>query len=63
MTLDKFYLMHLDAWLKNHVFEDDQDKTRSMILAVLEEHPNLLESKSWPELRNMAESWMLFRTG
>ena len=55
MTLDKFTLEHLDAWLKNHVFEDDQDKTRSMILAILEESPELLESRSWPEIRKIAE--------
>jgi hypothetical protein len=55
--MDEYNRMHFERWLDRVSFdENDRDQLRAQILALLDSDPELLNSHSWPELRDMAES-------
>ena len=54
--LDDFTMKHLDAWLQRAIREEDQERVKASILALLDSDPELLERHSWPELRDLTES-------
>ena len=53
--MDDFTKRHLEAWLELTILWDEIDMVRQDILGVVNEHPELLENRSWPEIRVMAE--------
>ena len=54
--MEDFIEAHLDLWLKNTVSRYERDAVKRSILKVVNEHPDLLNDRSWPEIRNMAEN-------
>jgi len=53
--MDDFQKHHLEAWLESTILWDEIDTVRRDILWVVNEHPELLGNRSWPEIRAMAE--------
>lgn len=49
-TADHFY-----QWLERTVKEDEQHTVEQQIHALLRDHPDLVSSHSWPEMRCLAE--------
>jgi len=54
--MDVFEKQHLENWLESTIVWDEIDSVRKDILKVINEHPDLLGNRSWPEIRDMAES-------
>ena len=54
--MDVFEKQHLENWLELTIVWDEIDSVRQDILKVVNEHPDLLGNRSWPEIRDMAES-------
>jgi len=54
--MEDFVEAHLGLWLKNTTPWDEIDAVKQGILKVVNEHPDLLNDRSWPEIRDMAES-------
>jgi len=54
-VMDRATAEHFYAWLERHVFEDEQHAVEQAIHALLREHPDLVHTHSWPEMRRMAE--------
>ena len=52
--MDDFTKRHLEAWLELTILWDEIDMVRQDILGVVNEHPELLGNRSWPEIRAMA---------
>ncbi len=46
---------HFYKWLDKTVYKEDQHIVEEQIHALLKEHPDLLETHSWPEMRVMAQ--------
>ncbi len=46
---------HFYNWLDCHVAEDEQREVEQAIHALLRDQPELLNTHSWPEMRNMAD--------
>lgn len=46
---------HFYAWLERSVSTSEQHDVEQMIHALLRQHPDLVDSHSWPEMRDMAE--------
>jgi hypothetical protein len=67
MTVDKWVagievlkaqgaFLHFDQWLTDHVDLNERDRTRDRILALLADHPDLIEEgRSWGEMRELAD--------
>lgn len=47
--------LHLDAWLVRAVPEADHTKAVDEIISALSEHPDLIENRSWSEIRAVGE--------
>ncbi len=54
-AFDYFTRRHFTAWLKQFVPARDRGGVRRGIVALLAIDPGLLEGRSWPELRALAE--------
>jgi len=52
--MDDFTREHFETWLNNTCYDDEKEKIREAILNLLKDDPELIESRSWPELRNLA---------
>lgn len=52
---------HFKQWLENHVHDDEQHEVEMAIRELVTEHPDFLESHSWPEMRRLTEANL--RTG
>lgn len=52
---DSFTWSHLAAWLLDTVHKDDQMTVLRRICALLADHPDLVETRSWPEMRELAD--------
>lgn len=52
--LDAFTAKHFETWIDRVIYEDERERVRGQILRLLEDQPDLLETHSWPELRNLA---------
>ena len=50
-TADHFY-----AWLDRVVHESEQHTVEQQIHALLRDHPDLIETHGWSEMRRMAET-------
>lgn len=48
--MDAFIQKHLEAWLDRHVSDDEREDAKQRILSNLQENPEILGSKSWPEI-------------
>jgi len=46
---------HFYTWLTDHVAEDEQHEVEQQIHTLLRKHPDLVNTHSWPEMRQMAE--------
>ena len=46
---------HLTGWILNHVAEADQFATYSLIYTFCLDYPDLPESRTWTEIRALAE--------
>ncbi len=46
---------HFYTWLEKHVAEDEQHDVEQAIHRLLRDHPELIETHSWTEMRNLAE--------
>uniref|UniRef100_A0A6M3JJE3 Uncharacterized protein n=1 Tax=viral metagenome TaxID=1070528 RepID=A0A6M3JJE3_9ZZZZ len=53
--MNDFQKRHLENWLESTIIWDEIDMVRQDILGVVNEHPELLGNRSWPEIRAMAE--------
>ena len=49
--------VHLDAWLTRTVHESERDATLDAMLAFLVEYPELPQTRTWPEIRSLAERY------
>ena len=46
---------HFYAWLYRNVRLEDQHDTEQLIHALLRDHPEMVNTHSWPEMRDLAE--------
>lgn len=46
---------HFYAWLDRNVRPEDQHDTEQLIHALLRDHPEMVDTHSWPEMRDLAE--------
>lgn len=54
--MDEYTKKHLDKWIENHFYEEDQEEARAKIIALVNDDPDLIPSNhSWPEILSMAE--------
>jgi len=53
--MDQDTAEHFYRWLESTVHERDQHEVEQQIHALLREHPDLVNTHSWPEMRRMAE--------
>jgi len=54
--MDRDTAEHFYAWLNRTVHESEQRKVEQQINALIREYPDFLITKSWPEMRTIAES-------
>ena len=54
-VMDRDTAEHFYAWLDRHVRPEDQHDIEQAIHALLRDHPGLLDTHSWPEMRDLAE--------
>jgi hypothetical protein len=54
-VMSRDHAEHFYNWLEKTVFKDEQHTVEEQIHALLREHPDLLETHSWPEMRSMAQ--------
>jgi hypothetical protein len=54
-VMDRETAEHFYAWLDRTVPADEQHEVEEQILALLREHPDLVGTHSWPEMRRMVE--------
>jgi len=47
---------HFYAWLERTVHISEQHETEELIFALIKECPDYLVSRSWPEMRALAEA-------
>ncbi|KKM88459.1 hypothetical protein LCGC14_1258590 [marine sediment metagenome] len=53
--MDEFTSAHLVAWISQTVVGlDEQVKTHEAICTLLHDHPDLVGTQSWPEIRHLA---------
>ena len=57
-TMDLHTRQHFQKWLSSAVEPGQRAKTRRRITLLLEVDPELLQGRSWPELREMAEKYV-----
>lgn len=55
VVMDNQTASHFYAWLDHMVPRREQWNVEQDILALLRDHPELVETHSWPEMRRMAE--------
>ena len=53
--MDKFTQEHFQAWLNNTVPESSRSEVEQCIIALLRLKPELIETHSWPEMRDIAD--------
>jgi len=53
--MDRETAEHFYAWLERSVAPDEQHTVEEDIHALLREYPDLPATKSWPEMRALAE--------
>lgn len=53
--MDRFTAEHLDTWLERTVLDCDQHAAKQQILALLRDHPDLVNTHTWPEMRSLGE--------
>ncbi len=46
---------HFYRWLEKTVHISEQHTVEEQIHALLREHPNLIATHSWPEMRNLSQ--------
>ena len=51
---DPYMTGHFYRWLDRSVLPDEQDTVDRSIAALLIDHPDLLNMRSWPEMRDLA---------
>jgi hypothetical protein len=56
MKWDSFVEKHFQEWLDRTVCLDDRDAVEKAIRDLVCQYPELLENRSWPEMRRMTES-------
>ena len=54
-VMSRDHAEHFYKWLDKTVYKEDQHTVEEQIHALLREHPDLLETHSWPEMRVMAQ--------
>ena len=54
-VMDRDTAEHFYNWLDSHVRPEDQHAVEQSIHALLRDHPSLLDTHSWPEMRTLAE--------
>ena len=54
--MDSFTQEHFEKWIERTIPRDDMENVRGAILDLLANDPELLDGRSWPELREMAEN-------
>ena len=53
--MDRQTAEHFYAWLERAVVKDEQHSVEQQIHALLRDHPDLVLSRSWTEMRELAE--------
>ena len=56
--IDAWTTKHLNAWIRNTCYLDEQWAVKRGILKVVRSNPDLItgsDARSWPEIRRMAE--------
>lgn len=54
-TLTRETAEHFYVWLERFVYDEDQHQVEQDIHGLLTDHPELVETHSWPEMRALAE--------
>lgn len=54
-VMDRETAEHFYNWLESTVHMDDQHEVEELIHKLLKDHPDLVETRSWPEMRELAE--------
>jgi len=55
--MDKATESHFMRWLETKVYWDERDDVERNIRALLQEYPDLIETHTWGEMRDLAESF------
>jgi hypothetical protein len=55
--MDDYTIKHLQAWLNAHVRPEEHLFVFDSICELLRDDPELLDSHSWTQLRDMAGAW------
>ncbi len=55
-VMDRDVAEHFYAWLERTVPIEDQHDVEQKIHCLLREHPELVMTHSWPEMRQLAEN-------
>ena len=53
--MDEWTEKHFQNWLKQTVHDEERKSVESKIRSLVNEHPDLLDRLSWPEMRNLSE--------
>ena len=53
-VMDRETAEHFYEWMNFFVHESHRHEVEQAIHALLREHPDLIKTRSWPEMRNLA---------
>lgn len=53
--MDNFTDQHLTTWLNSTVLDDERESVERQMRTFVNDHPDVIERMSWPEIRNLAE--------
>lgn len=53
--MDRDTAEHFYAWMERYVAEDEQHEVEQQIHALLRDHPDLVLTHSWTEMRHLSE--------
>jgi hypothetical protein len=52
--MDNWTQTHLESWLKSRFIDEEQDAARKAVVSFVKEYPELLDTRSWPEIYTLA---------
>jgi len=53
--MDEFEKEHLEKWLDRTIYPDEKESIRKQIENMVNEYPEMLKNRSWPEILNLCE--------
>ena len=53
--MDNYTKQHLARWAENTLFDDERESVVKAMLNLIKEDPELLDNRSWSEIRKLEE--------